>query len=137
MRLLPAFSKRDESRHSNCTTFTVGFLSRPGQILLAAYAADDMKRHLCASDMRSALRCVPDLSRKRDGRSVNADPIRISDALLDKRFSSTCGDGRKDKALTTMPSRLRDKSGHLRKAFLPDPLDEVVPSRRSFSCSDK
>ena len=33
---------------------------------------------------------------------------RPSDALLDKRFSSKSGDGRKDKALTTMPSRLRD-----------------------------
>ena len=43
---------------------------------------------------------------------------RSSGALLDTRFASKSGDGRKDKALTTMPSRLRDKSGHRRKAFL-------------------
>mgnify|MGYP003301695691 CR=1 FL=1 len=36
------------------------------------------------------------------------------------------GDGRKDKALTTMPSRLRDKSGHRRKAFLPAPLAKSI-----------
>jgi hypothetical protein len=45
---------------------------------------DDLERRLCAPDMRSALHRVPDLSRKRDGRGINADPIRISDALLDK-----------------------------------------------------
>ncbi|MBP3406345.1 MAG: hypothetical protein J6N18_09600 [Kiritimatiellae bacterium] len=51
---------------------------------------------------------------------------RSSGALLDKRFASTSGDGRKDKTLTTMPSRLRDKSGHRCKAFLPAPLAKSI-----------
>ena len=37
------------------------------------------------------------------------------------------GDGRKDKAITTMPSRgTSDKSGHRRKAFLPAPLVKSI-----------
>jgi hypothetical protein len=51
---------------------------------------------------------------------------RSSGALLNKQFSSASGAGRKDKALMTMPSRLRDKSGHRRKAFLPAPLVKSI-----------
>ena len=72
-----------------CDRYTVGITPRPG---LVAYG---------------------------DGRVVNTDPIRISVALSQAVIYSYTNEGkRKDKALTTMPSRLRDMSGHRRKAFL-------------------
>ena len=94
-----------------CVGYAVGITPRPG---LAAYGG---------------------------GRVVNADrDPHIRRTTINKSSlinSLTSGGGRKDKALTTMPSRLRDMSGHRRKAFLPTPLVKVVSSRRSFSCSNK
>ena len=92
-----------------CAGYAVGITPRPG---LAAYGG---------------------------GRVVNADPIRISVAQSYQSLINTLtsGGGRKDKALTTMPSRLRDKSGHRRKAFLPTPLTKVVPSRLPRNAASK
>ena len=49
-------------------------------VFYCACGRDDLERRLCAADRRKALHRVLDLSRKRDGRGENADPIGISDA---------------------------------------------------------
>ena len=59
----------------------VYFWTRSALIFLLRLSRDDLLRLLCASDMRSALHRVPDLSLvPRDGRGVSAEPIRISAA---------------------------------------------------------
>ena len=56
--------RRDDLyRHLRCIARSAGFPLRPERILLAAYAADDLKRCLCAADRMEALRRCPDLSR--------------------------------------------------------------------------
>ena len=128
-------------------------------VFLLSLRRDDLDRHLSASLVQQAFRCAPDMSprplaifsrcslgnliaygdRRISAPGATQAPIRpiercTSSILL---LSSQGGGGWKDKALTTIPSRLRDMPGHRRKAFLPTPLVKVISSRRSFSCSNK
>jgi hypothetical protein len=59
----------------------LGFAGSDPNFITCSFGADDLERRLCAPDMRSALRRCPDMSRKRDGIVVTADPNRISAAL--------------------------------------------------------
>jgi hypothetical protein len=65
----------------------LGFAGSDPNFITCSFGADDLERRLCAPDMRSALRRVPDLSLvPRDGRVVNADrgalrPLRYARAL--------------------------------------------------------
>ena len=75
-----------------------------------------------ASLGRKALISWPDLSslalRRHEIKRLILPSKSCADLIGVKGISICATDRREDKALTTMPSRLRDKSGHRRKAFL-------------------
>ena len=88
---------------------------------------------LGASLGRKALISWPDLSslalRRHEIKRLILPSKSCADLIGVKGISICATDRREDKALTTMPSRLRDKSGHRRKAF----LLSVAHKRRSKS----
>ena len=124
----PALKAENFPRFSKIPTFrlrSVHVISYRGSeskwVFFTAPAARRLGTTLSAPDMRSALRRVPDLSRKHDGRGVNADPIRISDAQAHipfTTFRSAQGlEGRIRRLISWRRSVSDDKSGHEIKAF--------------------
>ena len=79
-----------------CAARSVGFALRPGHVA----------------------------SRRAQRNSLSSRPIGTQ--LYMPIILPSSGDRRKDKAVTAMPSRLRDMSGHRRKAFLLAMLDKSL-----------